>query len=53
MEHADFICQGTALLHTLEMYHLCVVKDDLVPQFTIFDLRNISDKYLDEIYHWT
>lgn len=49
LEHAYFICQGTALFHRLGMCHLHVIKDDSVSQLTVFDLRNVSDKYLDEI----
>lgn len=49
LEHAYFICQGTALFSRLEMCHLHVVKGDSVSQPTVFDLRNISDKYLVEI----
>lgn len=49
LEHAYFICQGTALFSRLEMCHVHVVEDYSVSQLTIFDLRNISDKYLVEI----
>lgn len=49
LEHACFICQGTALFSRPEMCHLHVVKDDSVSQLIVFDLRNFSDKYLVEI----
>lgn len=49
VEHAYFIYQGTSLFSRLEMHHLHVVKDDSVFLLTVFDLRNISDKYLVEI----
>lgn len=49
LDYAYFICQGAALFSRLEMCHVHVVKDDSVSQLTVFDLRNISDKYLVEI----
>lgn len=49
LDYAYSICQGAALFSRLEMCHVHVVKDNSVSQLAVFDLRNISDKYLVEI----